>query len=98
LEQIRARGWATGEGERIPEAYGTAAPFFINGKVGGSITITVPRYRMENVISEDLAAAVHSSAAKITRLLSTENPNPDTNPGPHAPASAHIQRDYAPAG
>jgi hypothetical protein len=53
---------------------------------------------MENVISEDLAAAVLSSAAKITCLLSTENPNPDTNPGPHAPASAHIQRDYAPAG
>ena len=98
LEQIRARGWATGEGERIPEAYGTAAPFFINGKVGGSITITVPRYRMENVISEDLAAAVHNSAAKITRLLSTENPNRDTKLGPHAPASAHIQRDYAPAG
>jgi DNA-binding IclR family transcriptional regulator len=97
LEQIRARGWATGEGERISEAYGTAAPFFINGKVRGSITITVPRYHMENVNSEDLAAAVSSSAAKITRLLSTENLSSESQQGPHSPASEITQQDYAPA-
>jgi DNA-binding IclR family transcriptional regulator len=97
LEQVRARGWATGEGERIPEAHGTAAPFFINGKVRGSITITVPRYRMQDIDSEDLAEAVVSSAAKITRLLSTENLSRETPQGPQAPASQHIQQDYAPA-
>lgn len=70
LKQIRTRGWATGDGERIPEAYGTAAPFFINGEVRGSITITMPRHRMENVISENLAACVLSSAAKIKRASS----------------------------
>lgn len=95
LDQIRARGWATGEGERIPEAYGIAAPFFINGEVRGSITITVPRYRMDNVISDDLAAAVLSSAATITRLLTTENLSRDTQQ--HATAGEHIQQNHAPA-
>lgn len=72
LREIRTRGWATGEGERIPEAYGTAAPFFVDGRVRGSVTVTVPRHRMADVDAEQLAAEVVSTAAKMTRLLSAD--------------------------
>lgn len=73
LEQIRNRGWAIGDGERIPEAHGTAAPFFIDGNIRGSLTITVPRYRIQDSAPEVLAQAVQASAARVTKLLSTEN-------------------------
>lgn len=96
LEQIRARGWATGDGERIPEAVGTAAPFFINGTVQGSVTVTVPRYRTGDLDTNDLAKAVVRTAAKVTRLLSTETVNPQI-PGQPEPAAAQLQQHYAPA-
>lgn len=70
LDQIRSRGWAIGDGERIPEAYGTAAPFFIDGKVRGSLTITIPRYRVQEAPLADLTEAVRSSAERVTKLLS----------------------------
>jgi DNA-binding IclR family transcriptional regulator len=73
LNQVRTQGWAIGDGERIPEAYGTAAPFFIDGKVRGSLTITVPRYRIQEASPERLTKAVRASAERVTKLLSTEN-------------------------
>jgi DNA-binding IclR family transcriptional regulator len=71
LSAIRTRGWATGDGERIPEAYGVAAPFFIDGLIGGSITITVARYRIDDVSTDEIAAAVVATACKVTELLTT---------------------------
>ena len=44
LEQIRENGWATGEGERIPDAYGVAAPIF----TAGTVTRPVVRLRTTN--------------------------------------------------
>jgi DNA-binding IclR family transcriptional regulator len=73
LDQIRLRGWAIGDGERIPEAYGIAAPFFIDGTVRGSLTITIPRYRVQEAPIENLTAAVRASAERVTKLLSTED-------------------------
>jgi DNA-binding IclR family transcriptional regulator len=70
LGVIRTRGWAAGDGERIPEAYGVAAPFFINGVIGGSITITVARYRINDVSTDTLANAVVTTARNVTELLS----------------------------
>jgi DNA-binding IclR family transcriptional regulator len=70
LGVIRARGWAAGDGERIPEAYGVAAPFFVNGVIGGSITITVARYRIDDVSTDELADAVVVTARTVTELLS----------------------------
>lgn len=72
LDQIRQRGWAIGDGERIPEAYGTAAPFFIDGKVRGSLTITIPRYRVQDAPLAELTEAVRASAGRVTKLLSAD--------------------------
>ncbi|WP_104180386.1 IclR family transcriptional regulator [Arthrobacter sp. B0490] len=73
---IRTRGWAAGDGERIPEAYGVAAPFFINGLIGGSITITIARYRIDEVSADKLAEAIVSTARKVTELLSITDSSP----------------------
>jgi DNA-binding IclR family transcriptional regulator len=70
LERIRSRGWAIGVGERIPEAYGIAAPFFVDGAVRGSVTITIPRHRVDESLVEDLGHAVLQTCRKVTRLLS----------------------------
>ena len=56
LVQIRENGWATGDGERIPDAYGVAAPIFTNGNVTGSVTISIPSYRSHET---DLRPAQH---------------------------------------
>ncbi|WP_281452503.1 IclR family transcriptional regulator [Paenarthrobacter nitroguajacolicus] len=72
LDVVRNRGWAVGDGERIPEAYGTAAPFFVDGKVRGSLTITIPRYRVQEAPLVELTTAVRSSAARVTKLLSAD--------------------------
>jgi DNA-binding IclR family transcriptional regulator len=70
LQLIRDRGWATGEGERIPEAYGVAAPYFVDGAVAGSVTITVPRTRAGELDHQILADHVVRAAAEVTALLS----------------------------
>lgn len=46
LDTIRDRGYATADGERIPHAYGVAAPVYTNGTVSGSVTISIPNYRV----------------------------------------------------
>ncbi|WP_277342549.1 IclR family transcriptional regulator domain-containing protein, partial [Pseudomonas viridiflava] len=45
LKDIKERGWATGEGERVLGAFGLAVPFFVDGKIRGSISATIPQYR-----------------------------------------------------
>jgi DNA-binding IclR family transcriptional regulator len=77
LSAIRTHGWAAGDGERIPEAYGVAAPFFINGAIGGSITITVARYRMGDVSTTELIDAVVATARQVTELLSITKSVPE---------------------
>lgn len=77
LEDIRTRGWAATDSERVPDAHGIAAPFFINGTVGGSVTATVPNHRIAGTPADELIAAVVQAAHRLTRLLSTD---------PHAPA------------
>ncbi|OFV78616.1 IclR family transcriptional regulator domain-containing protein [Rhodococcus erythropolis] len=70
LDNIRECGWAIGDGERIPEAYGIAAPFFADGRIAGSITVTIPKLRVDYLHTGDIAAAVRRSAEQITRTLS----------------------------
>lgn len=74
LGDIRERGWATGDGERIPEAYGIAAPFFTDGRITGSITVTIPKLRVDYVDTTKIAIAVTRTAEQITRTLSLEIP------------------------
>ncbi|WP_353710672.1 IclR family transcriptional regulator [Arthrobacter sp. K5] len=70
LRSIRERGWATGNGERIPDAFGVSAPYFINGAIAGSITATVSRLRLPDLDVEALAHMVQRAAQRLTLLLS----------------------------
>ena len=58
LDQIRENGWATGDGERIPDAFGVAAPIFTNGNVTGSVTISIPSYRSHDTDIHQLSTAL----------------------------------------
>lgn len=71
LEDIRERGWAIGDGERIPDAFGVSAPYFINGTITGSITATVTRLRLPEIDVQALARMVQQAAKQLTRTLST---------------------------
>ena len=73
LPDIRARGWAVGDGERIPDAYGIAVPYFIDGTVAGSITATVPRFHAPHIDTDKIATALTQAAQHITQLLSIPN-------------------------
>jgi DNA-binding IclR family transcriptional regulator len=70
LQAIRERGWAIGNGERIPDAFGVSAPYFVNGTIAGSITATVSRLRVPEIDVEALARMVQRSAHKLTLALS----------------------------
>jgi DNA-binding IclR family transcriptional regulator len=70
LGETRARGWAIGDGERIPDAFGIAVPYFIDGKVGGALTVTMPRFRVPLVDTDTIAAVLVDAAQRVTRLLS----------------------------
>ncbi|MFJ5700264.1 IclR family transcriptional regulator [Arthrobacter sp. NPDC093139] len=71
LEEIRERGWVVGDGERIPDAFGVCAPYFIDGAVAGSITATVTRLRLPEIDVQALARMVQQAAQQLSRLLST---------------------------
>ena len=76
LPEIRARGWAVGDGERIPDAYGIAVPYFIDGTVAGSITATVPRFSATHIDTHKIAAALTQAAQHITQLFSIPTATP----------------------
>ena len=69
LAATRARGFAVSIGERIPEACGIAAAFFLDGPVSGSIDITIPRYRIDLNQVDHYGALAAAAAAELTRLL-----------------------------
>jgi DNA-binding IclR family transcriptional regulator len=70
LQQIRETGWAQAEGERVPDAFGLAAPFFTNETVAGSLTFTIPRFRAEKLDVGSLAMMLTDAAHQVTALLS----------------------------
>jgi DNA-binding IclR family transcriptional regulator len=70
LQQIRDTGWAQAEGERVPDAFGLAAPFFTDEAVAGSLTFTIPRFRAEKLDVESLATMLTDAAQQVTALLS----------------------------
>ena len=73
LDQIRENGWATGDGERIPDAYGVAAPIFTNGNVTGSVTISIPSYRSHDTDLQQLSTALTHTTNRISQLLSVNS-------------------------
>lgn len=70
LRTVRDRGYATGDGEHIPDAFDVGAPYFVDGHVAGSITATVPRFRVPEIDLASLAEAVMDAARRTTRMLS----------------------------
>lgn len=70
LVTIKERGWATGEGERVLGAFGLAVPFFVDGKIRGSISATIPQYRKDERDLTMLTGLMREATAKIERLLS----------------------------
>lgn len=69
LAEIRRRGYAVVEGERIPQAYGIAAPVRINGIVQGSVGLTIPRSRVDRSRSSDYGELVMAAAARLSALF-----------------------------
>lgn len=70
LLTIKKRGWATGEGERVLGAFGLAVPFFVDGKIRGSISATIPQYRKDERDLPTLINLMRESTGRIERLLS----------------------------
>lgn len=70
LKVIHERGWATGEGERVLGAFGLAVPFFVDGKIRGSISATIPQYRKDERELPLLTQLMREATKKIERLLS----------------------------
>ena len=70
LAAIKQRGWATGEGERVLGAFGLAVPFFVDGKIRGSISATIPQYRKDERDLPKLTNLMREATGKIESLLS----------------------------
>lgn len=70
LSSICDRGWATGTGERVLGAFGLAVPFFVDGKIRGSISATIPQYRKDDRDLPRLTQLMREATLKIERLLS----------------------------
>ncbi|MCT9824884.1 IclR family transcriptional regulator [Pseudomonas veronii] len=70
LKAIQERGWATGDGERVLGAFGLAVPFFVDGKIRGSISATIPQYRKSERDLPTLSTLMREATGKIERLLS----------------------------
>jgi DNA-binding IclR family transcriptional regulator len=70
LLAIKNRGWATGEGERVLGAFGLAVPFFVDGRIRGSISATIPQYRKDERDLSTLINLMREATGKIERLLS----------------------------
>ncbi|GAA3876810.1 IclR family transcriptional regulator [Streptomyces sedi] len=70
LAQVRDHGWAVGDGERIPDGYGIAVPYFAQDTVAGSLTATIPRHRADEIDVDAVRTRLSAAALSITRLLS----------------------------
>ncbi len=70
LQEVRDTGWAQAEGERVPDAFGVAVPFFAGEAVAGSLTFTIPRFRADEVDVPALTTMLGDTARELTALLS----------------------------
>jgi DNA-binding IclR family transcriptional regulator len=88
LERVRSLGWATDEHDPLPEGCGIAAPFFMDGAVRGSVTVTVPRHRLTATTVSKLAPDVSRAAASITALLTVRDAKGQVGRSPGAAADS----------
>ncbi|MGO4187400.1 IclR family transcriptional regulator [Pseudarthrobacter sp. TAF60_1] len=97
LGLIRSQGWAASDSERVPDAHGIAAPFFVNGFVRGSVAVTVPNHRVAGTPPTELTRAVVSAAQSLTLLLTVTSPRlPATQDNPGG-QGLEIHADFAAA-
>jgi len=52
------------------DGFGLSVPFFVDGKVRGLISATIPQYRKNELDLPRLTQRMHEAATKIQRLLS----------------------------
>lgn len=74
LAEIRERGYAVTEGEKLPEARGIGAPVFGPRGVVGCILLTSPKSRMPHADINVIGAAVREEALRLSHDLGGEPP------------------------
>lgn len=72
IVEIRKRGYATSHGERVQGAgFGIGTPVYgPEGRVIGSVVVTVPLFRWDNAKQDWMSRAVIDAAAQLSALLS----------------------------
>ena len=72
---IRVAGYAVSKGERLAGSVGIAAPVQAqDGRVYGSLLLTVPEFRFSPDDEEGLASTVLAYAGRLSRLLVHHTP------------------------
>lgn len=70
LEQARRDGFLKTYGQRSPDSWGIAAPFFgAGGQVLGGINVTIPGFRFDSHDASRVAALVMDGAARLSARL-----------------------------
>jgi len=70
LAQIRDRGYAITQGQKVSEAVGLAAPVFATGcRPVGSLCVTVPRYRFQRKMEPKIASLLVREAGKLSEAF-----------------------------
>lgn len=69
LAEIRAKGYAVSDGEKLPDARGIAAPVYGPRGVMGCICLTSPRARMPHADIESIGQEVAAQARRLSVAL-----------------------------
>ncbi|MDB5819275.1 MAG: hypothetical protein JWQ11_2915 [Rhizobacter sp.] len=72
LAEIRERGWAVSESQKLPDARGVAAPVFGPAGVLGCICLTSPKVRMPHASIESIGREVAARAKALSRELGAQ--------------------------
>jgi DNA-binding IclR family transcriptional regulator len=96
LKTIRSQGWAVTDSERVPDARGIAAPFFIDDAIAGSVAVTVPNHRVAGTPDAELTQAVVATASNLSRLLSVKSPKAVPLSDDHATVTPSTMKILAP--
>ena len=68
LAEIRERGFAATQGERVSGTSALAAPVFLSGKIAGSVAVAGPHDRMTGVIAQQSGLVIAAARALERRL------------------------------
>jgi DNA-binding IclR family transcriptional regulator len=74
LSRIRRAGYAISRGQRTEGAVGIGAPVWGKETVIGNVMVTIPEQRFDPAKERELADAVISAAAEVTRLMKGRAP------------------------